>query len=61
MNHQMGLKLTLAISKQKILRCLICTKVRDAYDAATVQDDENSAQRTEKEEDPAERGTNYLF
>jgi hypothetical protein len=45
------LKLTLAaISKQEIFRCLIGTKVRDAYDA-TVKDDKNSVQGTEKEED----------
>jgi hypothetical protein len=50
MNHQMELKLTLAISRQEILQCLIGTKVRDAHDAM-VHDDEYSAQGTEKEED----------
>ena len=57
MNHQMGLKLTLAISKQEILWCLIGTKVRDAYDAM-IKDDKNSVQGTEKEEDwPSEEQT----
>ncbi len=50
MNHEIGLKLTLAISKQQISRCLIGTKVRGTYDA-TVKDNKNSAQGTEKEED----------
>jgi hypothetical protein len=59
MNHQMGLKLTLAISKQEILRCLIGTKVRAAYDA-TVKDDKNSAQGTEKEEDSLSEEQNIL-
>jgi hypothetical protein len=55
MNHQTGLKFTLAISKQEILRCLIGTKVRDAYDATVQesQDDENSSQGIEKAEDLA--------
>jgi hypothetical protein len=46
MNHQMGLKRTLAISK-------VC----DTYDA-TAKDDKNSALGTEKEEDwPSEEQT----
>jgi hypothetical protein len=57
MNHQIGLKLILAISKQQIFRCLIGTKVRGAHDA-TVKDYKNSAQGTEKEEDsPGEEQT----
>ena len=57
MNHQMGLKLTLAISKQEILWCLIGTKLRDAYNAM-IKDDKNSAQGTEQEEDsPSEEQT----
>jgi hypothetical protein len=57
MSHQMGLKLTLAILKQEVHQCLIGTKVSNAYDA-TVKDDENSAQGTEKDEDlPSEEQT----
>ncbi len=58
MNHQTGLKFTLAISKQEILRCLIGTKVRDAYDATVQesQDDENSSQGIESSRNRKGRG-----
>jgi hypothetical protein len=48
----MELKFTLGISNPEILQFLIGTQVCDAYDA-TVQDDNNSAQGTEKKEDLA--------